>query len=334
MLSVILLLTLSVPGTLGYFLSFDSGESCEANGCTTPSSAAECEEATVAAGTSHSTLPDGTRFRTWTFGSGARCNIQYMTYDGITSYAVTWATTGTLYSIGCSFNTRVVCKCQYPPPGPASPPPVSPPEAVMHPGPDGTFFVHGVYQASAGVVVDGEYQAFAGKFAGYVFAPPEGCIGTDFYHLECVYNGQVDCKHTCGLYGARAVGARPMCNRLTSCGRYGWHRSNECPCELNGVSVAGTYGDMMVNINGATWSASAGGPYSPFGRAYAETIGVPKSSDPFITDIIGSTPETFPILFDGSPDFSIECQCEAAEPVAPSSASVSSDCLGLQPAQA
>ena len=100
------------------------------------------------------------------------------------------------------------------------------------------------------------------------------------------------------------------------------------------MSVAGTYGDMMVNINGATWSASAGGPYSPFGRAYAETIGVPKSSDPFITDIIGSTPETFPILFDGSPDFSIECQCEAAEPVAPSSASVSSDCLGLQPAQA
>lgn len=160
MLSVILLLTLSVPGTLGYFLSFDSGESCEANGCTTPSSAAECEEATVAAGTSHSTLPDGTRFRTWTFGSGARCNIQYLTYDGITSYAVTWATTGTLYSIGCSFNTQCVCKCQYPPPGPPSPPPVSPPETVMHPGPDGTFFVHGVYQAFAGVVVDG-YQAFA-----------------------------------------------------------------------------------------------------------------------------------------------------------------------------
>ena len=64
------------------------------------------------------------------------------------------------------------------------------------------------------------------------------------------------------------------------------------------MSVAGTYGDMIVNINGATWSASADGPYSPFAYHYAKTVGVPKASDPFINDIIGSTPETFPILYD------------------------------------
>ena len=70
----------------------------------------------------------------------------------------------------------------------------------------------------------------------------------------------------------------PDVQQALSCGRYGWHRSNECPCELNGVSVAGTYGDIMVNINGATWSASADGPDSPFAYHYAKTVGVPTPS--------------------------------------------------------
>jgi len=136
-----------------------------------------------------------------------------------------------------------------------SPPPGPPPGPQA--GPNGTFFVHGDY---------GDGQPF---------------------NPNTKYNGNVDCKQTCGAYGAEAVGARSVCN-VYQTGQF-----EDCTYE--------TSGGPELDIHCPVWVDRF--ELHPEGKACAN-----------FADIVGTTPDNFPILSEGVTHHSIQCQCLLSAP--------------------
>lgn len=135
-------------------------------------------------------------------------------------------------------------------------------------GPGGTFFVHGDYGDSSYLTKKCRYN--------------EGCQRP--FNPDKIYDGRVNCRLTCGAYGAEAVGARSVCNVPYTDGR-----SNEdCTYE--------TSGGPELDIHCPAWVDRF--ELHPEGKACAN-----------FADIVGMTPDTFPLLWDQVAWHSIQCQC-------------------------